>query len=117
MFRTSREYLENVFKENIFYQILGGKVVFVLKMYDLTKTNVDLLANSSNHKAMFPEYSKNIPRISVSKIFQGYLRNIVRLQKCFHKAKKCKKLFCGLSCEMFNIGRQSPLLKCFSELY
>ena len=37
-----------------------------------TITNVDLLANSSNHKAMFPEYLKNTPRISVSKIFQGY---------------------------------------------
>ena len=74
-------------------------------MYDLTKTNVDLLANSSNHKAMFPEYLKNIPQISVSKVFQGYPRNIVRLYKCFHEVKKCKKLFCELSCEIFNIAR------------
>ena len=40
-------------------------------------TNVDLLANSSNHEAMFPEYSRNIPRMSVSKIFHGYPQNIL----------------------------------------
>ena len=51
----------------------------MLKEYDLTTTNVHLLAEFSNHKAMFPEYSRNIPRISVSKIFQGYPRNIARL--------------------------------------
>ena len=55
------------------------KSCLCVKMYDLSKTNVDLLANSSNHKTMFPEYLKNIPRISVSKIFQGYPQNIVRL--------------------------------------
>ena len=44
---------------------------FVLKVYDLMITNVDLLANSSNYKTMFPQYSKNITQISVSKIFQG----------------------------------------------
>ena len=93
------------------------KDFFVLKMYDLTKTKVGLLANSSNHKAIFPEYSKKIPRISVSKIFQGYHRNIVRLQKCFYEVKNCKKVFRGLYLEIFNIGRQSPLLKCFSEVY
>ena len=49
-----------------------GKVVFVLKMYDLMKTNVDLLVNYGNHKAMFSEYSKDIPWISVSKRFQGF---------------------------------------------
>ena len=75
MLRTSREHLENIFKENTFKKILDGKVVFVLKMYDLTKTNIDLLANSSNHRAMFPEYSKNIPRKNIS----GIPRNIVRL--------------------------------------
>ena len=37
----------------------------MLKVYDLTVTNVDLLANFSNHKAMLSDYSKNIPRISV----------------------------------------------------
>ena len=57
-------------------------------MYDLTIKNVDLLANSSNYKAMFPEYSKNIPQISVSKIFQVYPRNIVMLKKCFHEVKQ-----------------------------
>ena len=60
-------------KKNIFKNILDGKVVFMLKVYDFTKTNVDLFADSSNHEAMFPEYStklstnfyfKNIPRIS-----------------------------------------------------
>ena len=55
------------------------KLLFVFKMYDLKITNVDCLANSRNHKAMFPEYLKNIAQISVSKIFQGYPRNIVRL--------------------------------------
>ena len=79
MFRTSREHLGNILEENIFKKILNGKVVFVLKVYNLTMTNVDLLVNSSNYKAMFPEYLKNIPRISVSKIFQGYFRNIAKL--------------------------------------
>ena len=72
MFQASREHLGNMLRQNIFQKILGGKVLFVLKVYDLTIKNVDLLANSSNHKAMFPEYLKNIPRISISKIFQGY---------------------------------------------
>ena len=56
----------------------------MLKVYDLTMKNVDLLVSSSNHKAMFPEYSKNIPRISVSKIFQGYFRNITKSWKYFN---------------------------------
>ena len=72
MFGASREHLGKLLRENIFLKILDGKVAFVLKVYDLMIANVDLLANSSNHKAMFPEYSKNIPRLSVSKIFQGY---------------------------------------------
>ena len=78
LFRTSREHLGNIAKENIFKKIINGKVVFILKKYDLTITNADLLANFSNHKAMFPEYSKNIPPISVSKILQGCPPNIVR---------------------------------------
>ena len=58
----------NILKKNIFKKIINGKVAFVLKMmYDLTITNAYLLANSSNHKAMFPEHSKNIPQIYVSK--------------------------------------------------
>ena len=73
MFRTSREHLGNILKENIFKKIFDGKVVFVLKMYDLTITNVDLLVNSSNHRAnvsrICEEHStnfcfKSIPRIS-----------------------------------------------------
>ena len=79
MFRASKEHLRNILKKNIFKKILNGKIAFVLKVYDLTMSNVDILVNSSNHKAMFPEYSKNIPRISVSKIFQGYSRNIAKL--------------------------------------
>ena len=55
------------------------KSCFCVKNVSFDEKNVDLLANSSNHKAMFPEYSKNIPRISVSKIFQGYPWNNVRL--------------------------------------
>ena len=62
----------------------------MLKVYDLLITDVDLLANSINYEVMFPEYSKNIPRMSVSKIFQVDLeenwkfpkeipRNIVKL--------------------------------------
>ena len=92
------------FKGKYFKKTLNGKVVFVLKVPDLTITNVDLLENSSNHKAMFPEYSKNIPGIYVSNIFQGCSRNIVRLWKYFYEVKKFKKLFCELSCENFNIG-------------
>ena len=62
-----------------FLKVFDGKVVFVLKVYDFIITNVDYLANSSNHEVMFPEYSRNIPRISVSKIFQRYPWNIVKL--------------------------------------
>ena len=53
--------------------------LFSVKMYDLIITNVDLLANSCNQKVMFAEYLWNIPRMSVSKIFQGYPRNIAKL--------------------------------------
>ena len=81
----------------IFEKVLDGKVVSVLKAYDLTIANVDLLENSSHYKAVFPEYSKNIPGVSVSRIFQGYPQNIVRLWICFYEVKKLKKLFCGFS--------------------
>ena len=79
MSRKSRKHLQNILKENIFLKVLDGKFVFVLKVYDLIITNVDLHANSSNHEVMFPEYSRNIPQMSVSKIFQGYPQNIVKL--------------------------------------
>ena len=79
MFGTSREHL----KKKIFSKVLEGKVVFVLKVYDLIITNVDLLANSSNCEVMFPEYSKNISQMSVSKIFEGYPQIIVKLLKYF----------------------------------
>ena len=83
-------------------------------MYDLTKANVDLSANSSNHKAMFPEYSKNIPQIYVSKVFQGYPWNIARLQKCFHEVKKCKNCFVGYSVKFLILAGS---LLSLSELY
>ena len=58
---------------------MDEKVVFVLKVCDLIKTKVDLLVNSSNHEVMFPEYPRNIPQTSVSKIFQGCSKKTVRL--------------------------------------
>ena len=79
MFGASRKHLGNILKEEIFWKVLIGKVFFMLKVYDLIITNVDLLANSSNNKVMFPEYTRNIPRMSVSKIFQGYSQNIGKL--------------------------------------
>ena len=46
------------------------------------------LANSNNYKVMFPEYSKDIPRISISKTFQGSSSikggNEPLLKKVFH---------------------------------
>ena len=53
---------------------------------------------------MFPEYSKNIPQMSVSELFQRDPWNIVMSWKCFYEAKKFEKLFCELSSENFNIG-------------
>ena len=70
MFRASRENLGNVLKENIFKKT-QWESCFVLKVYHLTITNVDLLENSSNHKAMFPEYLKNLPQI--------YFKNIPKI--------------------------------------
>ena len=61
------------------WTVLDEKVVFVLKVCDLVITNVDLV----NHEAMFPEYSWNIPRMFVSKIFQAYPWNIVKWWKYF----------------------------------
>ena len=61
---TFREHV----KGNFFQKILDEKVVFALKVHDMTITNVDLLANSSNHKAIFPEYSKNIPHVCFKNI-------------------------------------------------
>ena len=89
MFGTSREHLRNILKEKIFLKVLDGKVVFVLKLYDLMITYVDLLANSSNHEVMFSEYSRNIPRMPVSNIFQGYPGNIV---KFIFRSQKVQKI-------------------------
>ena len=75
MFGTSREHLVTILNEKIFLKVLDGKVAFVLKVYDLIITNVDLLANSSNyevmfenilgtfHECLFQKYSKDIPGI------------------------------------------------------
>ena len=79
-------------------------------MYDLIISNVDLLANSSNHEVMFPEYSRNIPRMSVSKIFQGYSRNNI------FRGQKIQKIV--LSVILWKLWYwQSLFLQCFSELY
>ena len=72
-----QEHLGSILKEYIFLKVLDGKFGFVLKVYDMIIKNVDFLANSSNHEVMFPGYSRNIPQMSVSKIFQGYPWNIV----------------------------------------
>ena len=68
MFGTSREHLGNILRKNFLLKVLDGEVVFMLKVYDLIITNVDLLANFSNHELMFPEYLRNIPRMYVSGI-------------------------------------------------
>ena len=62
-------------KENIFKKNLDEKVVFVLKVYDLTIANIDLLAIPvitkrcfqnilrTFNKFLFQKYSKDIPGI------------------------------------------------------
>ena len=70
MFSESREHLGNILKKKNLKKFIDEKFVFALKVYDLTIKTVDLLRNSSYHKAMFPEHSanfcfKNIPRISL----------------------------------------------------
>ena len=71
----------------------------MLKVYDLTIGNIDLLAKTSNCEVMFPDYSRNILRMSVLKIFQGYLRNerdAFNVMNIFLEVEKFKKMFCGL---------------------
>ena len=115
MFETSSEHLGNILNEKIFLKVLVGKVVFVLKVYDLIITNVDLLANFTNHEVVFPEYSKNISRMSVSKIFQGYPRNIVKLWKYFQNSKSSKNCFVGYPVKILKLAVSS--LAMFFELY
>ena len=76
MFGTSREHWRNILKERNFLKVLYGKKKFVLKVYDLIITNVDLLGNSSNQKIMFPEYSRNIPQMPAS---QKYFKDFPRI--------------------------------------
>ena len=74
---------------------------FCVQVYDLTTTNIGFLEDSSNHKAMFPEQSKNVPRNFVS-IAQGYPWNIAMKMK-FIKTKCSKNCFVGYlvkSCEI-----------------
>ena len=94
---TQGTFMEH-FRKKIFLKFLYWKVVFVLKLYDLIITNIDLLANSSNHKAMFPVYSRNIPRMSVSKSFHGCSRNVFQVYENIF----VKKII--WTCEIFNIG-------------
>ena len=71
----------------------------MLKVYDLIIGNIDLLAKTSNYEVMFPDYSRNILRMSVLKIFQGYLRNerdAFNVMNIFLEVEKFKKMFCGL---------------------
>ena len=63
------------FKGKAFLKVLGGKVVFVLKVYDLIIRNVDLFANSSNHEVMFPEYRGTFQEC----LFQKYSKDIPRI--------------------------------------
>ena len=58
---------------------------------------------------MFPGYSRNIPQIYVSKIFQRYPRNIIRLWKCF-----CEVI---LGCPMKFLILAVSSLECFFEFY
>ena len=91
IFRTSREHLGKVLKEKFF-----KNVVFVLKVYNLIITNADLWKNYSNHEVMPAEYSRDIPRMwSVSKLFQVYPRNIVKLWKNFCRSKSSQNCFLG----------------------
>ena len=64
---------------------------------------------------MFPEYSRNIPQIFVSKIFQGYPRNIAKLWKYFKKSKSWKNCFVGYPVTILILAVSS--LASFSELY
>ena len=78
----------------------------MLKVYDLIIGNIDLLAKTSNCEVMFPDYSRNILRMSVLKIFQGYLRNerdAFNVMNIFLEVEKFKKMFCGLYRKNANI--------------
>ena len=95
MFRTSRKHLENILEEKISQKVIDEKVIFLLKVYDLIITNIDVLANSSNHEVMFPKYSRIIPRMPVSKKFQVYLLEYCKVMKIFLEVRKLKNLFYG----------------------
>ena len=111
MFETSSEHLGNILKEKVFQKVLDGKVVFVLKVYGLVITNVGFLANFNNQEAMFPEYSRNMWQMFVSKMFPRHLRNIVKLW-----SQKVQKIVLSVILWNCNIG---SLLSCnvFTELY
>ena len=115
MFRSFGEHLGNISKENIFLKVLNGKVTFVLKVYDLIITNVDLLTNSSNHKVIIIDKFAIIHNIRGT-FYECCFKNFPRISseyckvlKIFLEVKKFRKWICGLSCENFNIG---SLLSC-----
>ena len=95
---TFREHFEGKYS----LKISQWKSYFCVKNVWFIMTNVDLLPNSSNNKVVFPEDSRNISRMSVSKIFHGFPRS--KVLKIFLEVKKFKKLFCGLSCDNVDIG-------------
>ena len=64
-------------------------------MHDLMITNIDLLENPSNQKAMFPEY----PRTFHEFLFQKYTKDIPGIfqgyENVFMKSKSSKNCFVG----------------------
>ena len=65
------------------------------------------LANFSYHEVVFPEYSRKIPGMSISKKIPKLSVEHCKVMKLFLEVKKFKKLSYGLSCENFNIGNSS----------
>ena len=115
MFRASREHLGNILEGNIFLKILNVKVVFVLKVYDLTIANVNHLVNSSNHKAMFPGYLKNIPRICVPKDIPGILQSY---ENIFTKSKISKACFIGYPVKILILSvSHNVFLNCIETIF
>ena len=103
--------IQETFKEHFegmdFLKSSQWRSCFCVKAVWFYDNKFDDLANSSNHKVIFPVYSRNIPRVSVSKIFRGYPRNIVELWKHFLKSKSSKKFFVGYSVKMLILAVSS----------
>ena len=103
--------IQETFKEHFkgmdFLKSSQWKSCFCVKTVWFYDNKFDDLTNSSNHKVIFPVYSRNIPRVSVSKIFRGYPRNIVELWKHFLKSKSSKKMFVGYSVKILILAVSS----------